>query len=305
MSRDSFLKTQILATVLIALMAICANQNLVLEPTVFLQPVLIAISLLAVAAFYQRRQVEQFSVPMVGLAFVTSYTSAYTMLMYAVCTYAPPLADWPLIQFDQRISVDLPSIVAWARSNPGIESGLRFAYDSLMLQTPLVIVVLGFTRQRIELEQFVLQFMIASLLTLAIFACRPAVGPFVVYGYDANPAQLRYLDHFQSLRNGEMTRITWQNAEGLITFPSFHTTWALLLTWPFRKNVKVFVPLAFWNLAVIAATQTEGWHYFADVVGGITVTAAAVSIAVGLKSWLYPANESERVADHQRQPAVP
>jgi membrane-associated phospholipid phosphatase len=78
------------------------------------------------------------------------------------------------------------------------------------------------------------------------------------------------------LREGVRTAVTWRGAEGLITFPSFHTTWALLLAWAFRGRPRWFVPSAVLNAAVIVATLTTGWHYFADVAAGAALGVAVI-----------------------------
>jgi membrane-associated phospholipid phosphatase len=154
----------------------------------------------------------------------------------------------------------------------------------MLPQTALVIAVLGFADQRRELRGFVRQFLLSSLLVLATFAIWPATGPFVGYGYKPSTDQACYLAHFDALRSGTRTLITWRDAEGLITFPSFHTTWALLLTYAFRRNRWLFAPSALLNLAVIVSTLTTGWHYFADVFSGIAVAVVAVAVSHALEA---------------------
>jgi len=57
--------------------------------------------------------------------------------------------------------------------------------------------------------------------------------------------------------------------EGLITVPSFHVIWAVILAASARGWVRPFA--WFLNAAVIAATITTGWHYGTDVVAGLLV----------------------------------
>jgi membrane-associated phospholipid phosphatase len=160
---------------------------------------------------------------------------------------------------------------------------LFLAYNTVLPQTALVIAVLGFTNQRQELRGFVRQFMFSSLLVLATFAIWPAAGPFVAYGYEPAADQARYLAHFDALRSGSRTLITWRDAEGLITFPSFHTTWALLLAYAVRRNRWLFAPSALLNIAVIVSTMTTGWHYFADVFAGASVAVMAIAVSHALE----------------------
>jgi membrane-associated phospholipid phosphatase len=66
--------------------------------------------------------------------------------------------------------------------------------------------------------------------------------------------------------------------EGLITFPSFHVAWALLLTWAFRGRRWLFAAAVILNSLVVASTMTTGWHYFSDLLGGAAVALAAMAL---------------------------
>ena len=110
-------------------------------------------------------------------------------------------------------------------------------------------------------------------MTAALFFLFPALGPFTAYGFSPNADQTRYLDHLQSLREGRRLLVTWKEAEGLITFPSFHTTWAILLALAFRHRTRLFAASVFLNTLVVISTLTTGWHYLSDVLGGILVSA--------------------------------
>ena len=104
-----------------------------------------------------------------------------------------------------------------------------------MPQTLVVILLLGFQSDRKPLELFVMRFMIALLITAAVFSIAPARGPFAAYGYEPNPTQQSYLEHLEGLRSGERTVVSLRDAEGLVTFPSFHTAWAILLAANWRR----------------------------------------------------------------------
>ena len=97
--------------------------------------------------------------------------------------------------------------------------------------------------------------------------------------YQLRVDQQNFLQHFHALRAGEFPVVSMSNLEGLITFPSFHTTWALLVAYAFRHYRWFFLPMVLLNLAVVVATMTTGWHYAADVLGGILTAAVAIGIA--------------------------
>jgi membrane-associated phospholipid phosphatase len=99
------------------------------------------------------------------------------------------------------------------------------------------------------------------------------------------PGLDRYVQHLHELRSGARDVVTWRNAEGLVTFPSFHTTWAILLAWSVRRRRGLNLAMGLLNLAVIASTLTTGLHYFIDVPGGALVAVAAIAIESRIARW--------------------
>ncbi|MEO1995073.1 MAG: phosphatase PAP2 family protein, partial [Planctomycetaceae bacterium] len=100
--------------------------------------------------------------------------------------------------------------------------------------------------------------------------------------------QDRYLAHLESLRDGSRTVVTWRNAEGLITVPSFHTTWAILLSFAFRDWKWLLPPVMILNVCVVISTLTSGWHYGTDVAAGALVASVSVALVSGTTAWRYP-----------------
>ena len=84
-----------------------------------------------------------------------------------------------------------------------------------------------------------------------------------------------------------METISLQQAEGLITFPSFHSTWAILLALSCWHRRWLFGLSAALNGMVLIATLTTGWHYLADVFAGIIVAAVAIAVCHWLARWVY------------------
>jgi hypothetical protein len=257
-----------------------------------IEPAAIAVGLSGAAVFYYHRDVPQFVAGLIGLALITTFSACYSVLMYAEAALAMPLADSGLQAFDASCGVSLPRIVAWAAEHPDFATGLKWAYDSLLWQTPAVIAFLSFTDRQRELRGFITQFMVAALLCAVIFAALPAAGPFASYGYPADSSQARFLEHFNMLRDGSRTLISWRAAEGLITFPSFHTTWAILLAWSLRTSHGLRGPAGLLNAAVILSTMTTGWHYFADVLGGVATAIAAIRLESVVCRWCEAGNET-------------
>jgi membrane-associated phospholipid phosphatase len=79
------------------------------------------------------------------------------------------------------------------------------------------------------------------------------------------------------IRSGEWAALDFSHVEGIVTFPSFHTTLAILLMYAVRNHrwaLAVLVPL---NMLLIVATLSVGGHYLVDLPAGGAV--AIISIA--------------------------
>ena len=246
------------------------------------------------AVAFDRRGIAPFVNLLIGFLCMVAFNVFLSILTYAGTPISAPLSDRWLMAFDSAMGIHLPSIVAWAADHPTLKTVLDLAYPSVMLSTLLALVVLGLDRDRLRLQEFILQFMIAGLLTTIVFFMFPAEGPFVAYGYDLRPDQQRFLEHFHALRAGNFHHVSLDNLEGLITFPSFHTAWALLLAWGFRHDRWLCWPMLILNLLVVASTLTTGWHYGSDVAGGIVVAVFAATVTHRLRPWL----QSELPADN-------
>ncbi len=57
----------------------------------------------------------------------------------------------------------------------------------------------------------------------------------------------------------------YDNIDGLISIPSFHTAGGLMVTWAFRHHRAWLVTFAVVNVLLIAATVLSGTHYAIDV----------------------------------------
>jgi hypothetical protein len=219
------------------------------------------VAVLGLAAYYYRR-VEPFRLCLFALIVTVVFSSAFVTLTYMAARLAPPLVDDWLVRCDRLLGFS--TIRPWQ----GTAAGIFFtvAYYSLLIQTAATIAVLGLCNKREPLERFLQQMMVTALVVLACFMLVPAIGPCAV---DPSADQAHYLEHFRELRAGARTGLSLADAEGLITFPSFHTVWALLLVAACPRPLKAASVLL--NSAVIVATLTTGWHYLSDVLAGIVV----------------------------------
>jgi membrane-associated phospholipid phosphatase len=163
-----------------------------------------------------------------------------------------------------------------------------YCYQFLLPQFALVPMVLMVAGQLPRLRCWMIAFGLALIATSAISVFTPAVAAFVYLDLSpqvyANIASTVYthVPTLEALRAGTLHSIKLDNLEGLITFPSFHTTGALMFIWAFWSVPFVRGPAAALNISLILATPIDGAHYFIDLVGGATVAFAAIAASYWL-----------------------
>jgi len=288
MSRDTKVKWCMIATMVAADVTMVVALGLQFPLSDLVRPLGFTILLGSVGYYYYCRKEPAFVLCCLTLAHLVLFSSSYTILMYSGATFNLPLIDDQLVVIDKFLGFHLPDFVAWSQAHPQTQRILQFAYDTLLPQTALVVMILGMCGQRKPLEKFMMRFMISAIITWLIFAFFPAEGPFMAYDYEPNQDQARYLAHFNELRSGQRTLVTYRDAEGLITFPSFHTTWSLLLTLAFWKRRTLLLLATILNGAVIISTMTTGWHYLGDVLAGVIVAILALIFTCLAHKWFYP-----------------
>ena len=286
MTRDTVAKWLIIAAAVLLDVILLSTLDLKLDLPSLIRPLGFAALLTVVGLYYRWRNVSDFVVCVNALLHLVLFSSSYTILMYCLATFNRPLIDPVLVDIDAGLRCHLPAIVSWAQAHPTVQRLLQMAYDTLLPQTALI-ATLGLVGDRRPLEVFVQRFMISALLTAALFYAYPAAGPFEAFGYELSEVQSRYMAHFEGLRAGQMETISLQQAEGLITFPSFHATWAILLALSCRHRPWLFALSALLNGMVLIATLTTGWHYLADVYAGVIVAAIAIGACHWLNRWVY------------------
>jgi membrane-associated phospholipid phosphatase len=232
---------------------------------------------LVAAAIYFRSE-ERFLLCITVLLQVVLFSSFFALLSYLAVAFAGPLWDNRLAEWDAALGFDLVALLTWKAHHPLLGAILDASYNSMLLQTAAVVVILGFSNDRVPLKLFVLRMMLAGLVTFVFIAALPAEGTPNQYGLTPTPAQANYLEHLHALRSGALRQFDFGRVEGLATFPSYHAIWSILIAVAcfHRSGVRLFF-LAL-NALAILSTLTTGGHYLCDVLGGAVIAAAVCLI---------------------------
>ena len=218
-----------------------------------------------------------------GQLFLVLFTGL--LLTYAATATAMPYRDAELHALDQWIGFDRKTYLAFVERHPLLQQALDAAYLSIQPQTVLVPFALIMAGQLPRLQNFIVAFGVALIITAITASFVPAVSAFIhvdlgPQGYAALPAgHYTHVPTLEALRSGAMHAIPLNNLEGLITFPSFHTANGVLFAWAFWK-----IPYLRWagiavNTLLILSTPTTGAHYFVDVGAGAAVAVASIAMS--------------------------
>ena len=289
-SQDALLLSRMcwttLAAMAFAVWISFASLRLRVDPTSNMPLAMGALAYMAVALFYSRircdRRIAEMLVVIAQL-FLALFLGL--LLTYAASAVALPYRDAELQALDHWLGFDRASYVSTIQSIPGLSAILDMAYLSIQPQTALVPLALLLAHQLPRLQGFIIALGVSLAITAFVAVFIPAVDAAIhvdlaPYGAAAlAPETYTHVRTLEALRSGAMTVVRLDDLEGLITFPSFHTTNALLFVWALWTIKYLRGPIIVLNGLMIASTPTAGSHYFIDVLGGTVVTILAIVAA--------------------------
>lgn len=270
----------VVAIVAVIVLAAPFVSNFYIDERSFAGPAGACLALTAAAWFYRRcRHDPRLCSGLESTAQVVAFTAVGAPLSYLAAAADLPLRDHAFDAMDRALGLDWMALLAWMNAQSALHPAFALAYLSFPVQATLTVLALAFTNQLRHLKIFMLAFMLAALVCIAISAVLPAEGVWGFYKLTAHeypaiiPATRElHLPIFHGLRDGSMRMLTGMSSEGIITFPSFHAALGALFMvalWP--------VPVLRWisagvNGLMIIATPVDGGHYFIDVFAGIGIT---------------------------------
>ncbi len=214
-------------------------------------------------------------------------TNVMLPLSYLAMAVGGPLWDERFMALDRALGFDWFAYAAFVNDAPWLAFAMSVAYQSMLMQAALAALLLPVLGQGERLKIFIAAFGLAALATIAISAFTPAVAIWAHYAIpperfpnlDVRMA-LIHMDHVTGLRDGSFRTLMVQGGEGIITFPSFHTAFGVLLIHAFwRARWWVSVPAVALNLLMIASTPLDGGHYIVDVIAGAVIAGLAIVVA--------------------------
>jgi hypothetical protein len=215
-----------------------------------------------------------------------AFSAVAAPLSYVAATASLPLQDAALAHLDHALRFDWKELLAVMGCRPRFFELMHITYLSLIPQIIAVVLLLGFTGRLAWLRAYMLAFILAALVTIAISVFLPAKGAWLYYGITDATGRLP-ISHtswpvFFGLRDGSFRLLTGDSGEGIITFPSLHAALAVILIvafWPVAIARWIAVAV---NSLMLVATPIDGSHYFIDVLAGIVIALLCFATARAL-----------------------
>jgi membrane-associated phospholipid phosphatase len=188
------------------------------------------------------------------------------------------LQDAALARFDKAIGIEVPAILHVITHVPWLTRTLAVSYDLLFPLMVLGVMLPAITYRWTPVKELIVGTSIGTILGAGMFALCPAIGPWAVYHF-APSAQQQYCESlFLALRSPGI-HVLSPDDTGIICFPSFHVLLAILSGLALCSIKPLRIPAIVISFCVAISTLTTGWHYIADVLGGLTLAVISILIA--------------------------
>jgi hypothetical protein len=202
---------------------------------------------------------------------------AIMILDFMTKAMGAPLADPALDAWDDRLGLDWVGYEHWFSAHVWLSDlgGILYACAPLVLLAALV--ALAAAQRLRDLVWFAIATSGTLIVCVAISAFLPAAGPHQFYGVP-DGGKAFWVQTLMQVVAERPRFIDLTTQPPMTTFPSFHTTLAILATlacWRIRWFGPIFAAFnLFWALSI----PVWGSHYFIDIIVGAVIAIAGFGL---------------------------
>jgi membrane-associated phospholipid phosphatase len=198
-----------------------------------------------------------------------------------------PMVDHQLAWMDRWAGVSTVAVVHWIAGWPVLRLVLALTYNLTIVFMVAALIIPSLMGRVRWSQQFILSVTVALFITVALFWQWPSLGPWSVEGYSPTKLQWSVAQYLLELRSGVPLQLDMARA-GIVTFPSFHATLALLCAVAVG-SVRQLRTVSWVLMALVCvSTVALGWHYFTDVAAGLLVGGVALAITYPIVHRVRP-----------------
>jgi hypothetical protein len=189
------------------------------------------------------------------------------LLLNAVQTTPFSLIDPYLLSFDESLGFSTSSVLNWSAAHPLVFNAFLFSYAFVVIEIFLIPVMLVLFKDYQRIQIYFILLLGSNLVGVIIYYCFPSIGPFFLIknsNYLAIFSKItqQYIEIHQHVPPSV-------NCAGMVSFPSLHILWMLIITYGLLPHRWLLIPLSIINIIAALATICLGYHYLADVIASI------------------------------------
>lgn len=215
---------------------------------------------------------------MICMGLMVAFTTSTALLNYLFLPNDRIWMDLWLLKIDASLGYSWADMVGWSVQHPFSNELMRQAYQSILPQMAILMILLGLTGKIQQLHALIMTLMISALCAVVFWIIFPTAGPsaYLVLSPETAAISHQALDkaygqQMLDLLSHGAAQIRPSEMIGLIAFPSYHTVLALAGIWFSRSLKWLFPAFLIVNLTVLPATLAHGGHYLVDLAGGLVL----------------------------------
>ncbi len=262
--------------------------------TTGLEALILTVDTIAVLEFYERRKMRGVQQAL-GAAFPAAAYFFFGFLMVLayncviVASRFNPASDPALAAVDRWMmhGYSVWDFTHWAVHTLPVSffRAMEFIYFGMFPQIGATIILLAVCDGRARALQFIGSILLAYYMALAIFYIWPAQGPYYLHP-SGLPSSLRCYTVQTTLVSRALALhqhvpIHRISTDYFIEMPCMHIVQPLIVLWFLRRWRGGVMALAAYDAILVVAILVLEMHYLIDILAGLAVAAAAISIAAG------------------------
>lgn len=200
-----------------------------------------------------------------------------------------PAADARLAEMDAALGFDWKTFIGFVEQRYHLAKFLGFSYASFLPQIFFLPVYFCLIGRPSRAYAIVFGYGLICLLASIVSIWYPATGAFVFYGVGPqdtvninSAAAFSALEQFRAVHEQPSFLLRFDEAAGILTFPSVHAAVAGLCAWAAWDSKALRHPFLVLNVGMAVSTISAGSHYLVDVIGGLGLTGLSVAVATAL-----------------------
>ncbi len=217
-----------------------------------------------------------------GIGLLGTVVGLQVIMVGILITTPFPLQDHLYYQMDLALGYSQAAVVQFVIDHSALRVMLAYVYNSLKMMGVIVGLALLLSLSLVQYYRYVAYLLITFLIGSLIYYFFPSTDVSSIIPSTLFSPSAYMVTHQFDLEHHY--RHIGQFAIGLISMPSFHTIWAMVITLALWKNWVMRCVALCYTVLVIVSALLLGAHFLVDILAGIIIACLTWWFVV----WLFP-----------------